>query len=226
LGVGKSMVIDLPRDAKDVLVANPEIANAVVRSTRRAYLIGVKVGQTNVFFFDAEGRQIAGYDIAVTRDLNGVRAALKQMLPHAEVKIEGVADGVMITGSVANPGESQQAYDIANRLVGEGKVVNGLAIRGRDQIMLKVTVAEVQRDVVKQLGIDLNGSLNYGTAVVNFNNTNPFSATGAALSSSRADVLGAIDPVTRSSRLGATIRAMERAGVIRTLAEPNLTAIS
>src|SRR5262245_52880849 len=59
LGVGKSMVIDLPRDAKDVLVANPEIANAVVRSTRRAYLIGVKVGQTNVFFFDAEGRQIA-----------------------------------------------------------------------------------------------------------------------------------------------------------------------
>ena len=78
LGIGKSVVIDLPRDIKDVLVADPKIANAVVRSSRRAYMIGVEVGQTNVFFFDAEGKQIAGFDIAVTRDLNGVRAALKQ----------------------------------------------------------------------------------------------------------------------------------------------------
>src|SRR5829696_4795252 len=148
LGIGKSVVIDLPRDAKDVLVANTTIANAVVRSARRAYLIGLAVGQTNVFFFDAEGRQIAGLDIAVTRDLNGVRAALKKALPQSNVEIEGVADGVMLTGSAANPSESQQAYDIASRLVGEGKVVNSLTIRGRDQVMLKVTVAEVQRDVI------------------------------------------------------------------------------
>ena len=74
LGIGKSVVIDLPRDIKDVLVAEPKFANAVVRSTRRAYLIGVAVGQTNIYFFDAEGKQIAGFDVAVTRDLNGVRA--------------------------------------------------------------------------------------------------------------------------------------------------------
>src|SRR5262249_3022794 len=226
LGVGKSVVVDLPRDAKDVLVANTQIANAVVRSARRAYLIGLAIGQTNVFFFDAEGRQVAGFDIAVTRDLNGVRAALKHVLPTSDVKIEGVADGVMLTGSVATPGESQQAYDLAARLVGDGKVVNGLSIRGRDQIMLKVTVAEVQRDIVKQLGIDLNGSLNYGTAVVNFNTSNPFSATGAALSTTAVDAQAAVNPFTRFPRVGATLRAMERAGVIRTLAEPNLTAIS
>src|SRR4030081_760431 len=70
LGIGKSMVVDLQRDIKDVLVANPAIASAGVRSARRAYLIGAGVGQTNVFFFDAEGRQIAGFDIAVKRDLN------------------------------------------------------------------------------------------------------------------------------------------------------------
>jgi pilus assembly protein CpaC len=239
LGVGKSVVIDLPRDAKDVLVANPQIANAVVRSARRAYLIGVTVGQTNVFFFDAEGRQIAGFDIAVTRDLNGVRAALRQMLPQADVRIEGVADGVMLTGSVANPGESQQAFDLASRLVGDNKVVNGLTIRGRDQVLLKVTVAEVQRDVIKQLGIDLNGSLRFGTAVVNFDTNNPFSVTGQALSNTAidsrgplsnnpAELMNLLDPTTGvlRPRIAATIRAMERAGVIRTLAEPNLTAIS
>ena len=82
LGIGKSLVIDLPRDIKDVLVAEPKFANAVVRSTRRAYLIGVAVGQTNIYFFDAEGKQIAGFDVAVTRDLNGIRAMLQKLLPN------------------------------------------------------------------------------------------------------------------------------------------------
>ena len=220
LGVSKSIVVDLPGDIKDVLVADPKIANAVVRSSRRVYMIGVAVGQTNIFFFDADGKQIAGFDIAVTRDLNGVRAALKQSMPDSDIHIEGVgADGVMLSGTAANDAESQHAFDIAARLVGgETKVVNGLAVRGRDQVMLKVTVAEVRRDVIKQLGIDLSGSLNYGTAVVNFNTSNPFSATGQPISDTF--LRGAFPSVT------ATLRAMERAGVIRTLAEPNLTAIS
>jgi pilus assembly protein CpaC len=76
LGIGKSVVIDFPHDIKDVLVANPKIANAVIRSSRRAYIIGSEVGQTNVFFFDAEGRQMVGLDIAVTRNLNGIRTAI------------------------------------------------------------------------------------------------------------------------------------------------------
>src|SRR5690349_19677456 len=173
LGIGKSVAIDLPSDIKDVLVADPAVANAVVRSSRRVYMIGVKIGQTNIFFFDADGKQIAGFDIAVTRDLNGVRAALKQSLPEADIRIEGVADGVMLSGSASSPAESQQAFDLATRLVGDGaKVVNGIAVRGRDQVMLKVMLAEVRRDVIKQLGVDLSGSFNYGTNVVNFNTQN------------------------------------------------------
>jgi pilus assembly protein CpaC len=220
LGIGKSVVIDLPADVKDVLVADPKIANAVIRSSRRAYLIGVAVGQTNVFFFDAAGQQIAGFDIAVTRDLNGIRGALRQLMPDADVRVEGVGEGIVLSGSVASPAESQQAYDLASRLVGDGtKVVNTISVRGRDQVMLRVTVAEVQRDVIKQLGIDLSGTLSYGTAVVNFNNSNPFSAYGQPLSANNA-IAGTWQNVT------ATLRAMERAGIIRTLAEPNLTAIS
>src|ERR1043165_2193354 len=108
LGVSKSIVVDLPGDVKDVLVADPLIANAVVRTARRAYIIGVKVGQTNISFFDAEGRQLVAFDIAVTRDLNGVRAALKRAMPDADIGIEGLADGIMLTGSVGSPAESQQ----------------------------------------------------------------------------------------------------------------------
>ena len=227
LGVGKSVVIDLPHDIKDVLVGDPKIANAVVRSSRRAYIVGNGVGQTNVFFFDAEGRQMAGFDIAVTRDLNGIRAAIRQVLPDADIRVEGIGEGIVLSGTASSQAEAQQAYDIAVRLLGAGtadtvslgsKVVNAIVVRGRDQIMLKVTVAEVERDIVKQLGINLSGTLGYGTAVVNFNNTNPFSASGQPLSASA--ITGGWQNIS------ATIQAMEQAGVIHTLAEPNLTAIS
>ena len=221
LGVGKSIVVDLPGDIKDVLVADPKIANAVVRTSRRAYIIGVAVGQTNVYFFDADGQQLMAFDIAVTRDLNGIRAALKQALPNADINVEGLADGIMLSGTVSSPGEAQQAFDLAARLAGDGnKVVNGITVRGRDQVMLKVTVAEVQRDVIKQLGIDLSGTPGSrpdgarlqqhqpvpGRSARRWSAPTPSPAPGAAVS--------------------ATLRAMERAGVIRTLAEPNLTAIS
>ncbi|MFZ3334711.1 MAG: type II and III secretion system protein family protein [Xanthobacteraceae bacterium] len=225
LGIGKSVVVDLPRDVKDVLVADPKIANAVVRSSRRVFIIGSSVGQTNLYFFDAEGKQIAGFDVAVTRDLDGIRQAIHQVLPDADVTVQGIGEGIILSGSVSSPQEAEQAQDIAGGLLGpgskdvpSGKIVNAIVVRGRDQIMLKVVVAEVERDVIKQLGINLSGSLNYGTAVVNFNNTNPFSVTGQSLSGS--SITG------NFSSVSATLQAMEQAGVIHTLAEPNLTAIS
>jgi pilus assembly protein CpaC len=223
LGIGKSIVIDLPRDIKDVLVADPKIANAVVRSAQRAYIIGATVGQTNIVFFDSAGQQIAAYDIAVTRDLNGLRAAVKQLMPNSDIQIEGIGDGVMLSGSAATPIEAQQAADLAARLAGGvDKVVNNITVRGRDQVMLKVTVAEVSRSIIKQMGVDLSATMNYGTSVVKFNNTNPFTANGQPLVANNSTVasFGSTPSVT------ATIRAMESAGVIRTLAEPNLTAIS
>ncbi len=237
LGVGKLVVIDLPRDLKDVLVADPKVANAVIRSARRAYIIGVAVGQTNVFFFDAEGRQMAGFDIAVTRNLNGIRAAIRQVLPDADIRVEGIGDGVILAGTVSSQAEAQQAYDIATRLLNAGstatvaagdKIVNAIVVRGRDQVMLKVTVAEMDRTVIKQLGVNLSGSLGYGTAVVNFNNNaaNPsilpgYSPPTFPINGTPSNTIaGTFKSVT------ANLQAMEQVGVIRTLAEPSLTAIS
>ena len=235
LGIGKSVAIDLPGDIKDVLVSDPKIANAVIRSSRRVYMIGVAVGQTNIYFFDAKGRQIAGFDIAVTRDLNGLRAALKRSMPNSNIHVEGIGDGVMLSGTAASNVKSQQAYDLAARLAGDGvKVVNGIVVRERDQVLLKVTVAEVQRDVIKQLGVNLSGSYSFMHAgLVNFNTTNPFSAFGGSVNGSDSPTVSAqqgvtTDPITGGimPRINVTLRAMEQAGVIRTLAEPSLIAIS
>ncbi len=229
IGISKSVVIDLPRDIKDVLVADPKIANAVVRSSRRAFIIGNGVGQTNVFFFDAQGKQIAGFDIAVSRDLDGIREAIHQVLPDSDVAVRGLGASIILSGSVSSPQEAQQADDIATGLTEkDGKVINGIVVRGRDEVMLKVTVAEVDRSIVKQLGINLSGSLGYGTAVVNFNNNsaNPSVASGYApplfpINGTPSNTItGSANSVT------ATLQAMEQAGVIHALAEPTLTAIS
>lgn len=223
VGMGKSVAIDLPRDAKDVLVANPSIANAVVRTPRKVFIIGSAVGQTTVFFHDAQGVQIAAYDVFVTRDMNSVRQSLKQLLPHADIRAEPAGDGIVITGTVASAQEAQQAVDLVTRIAGTPeRVVNGLTVAGRDQVMLKVTVAEIQRDVVKQLGVDLQGAINMGSAVVNLAAINPFSVVGQAVNTSY------VNPVINGGgqSVQGAIQAMERAGVIRTLAEPNLTAIS
>lgn len=202
------------------MVADPKIANTVVRSTQQAYIIGAAVGQTSVVFFDSAGQQIAAYDIAVKRDLNGIRKALKQVLPRSDIRIDGAGDGVILTGTAASPIEAQQAGDLAARLTGSvDKVVNATVVRGRDQVMLKVTVAEMSRSIVKQLGIDLSTSLNSGTSTVSLTNSNSFTAYGSNLVSGNNATLS-IGGTT------ATLRAMETAGVMRTLAEPTLTAIS
>ena len=230
-GKGRSLVVDFPRDIKNVLVAEPKTANVVMLSSRRAYIIGNDSGATNITFFDTEGKQLARFDIAVARDVNVIQRAIRKLIPGAEVNVEGIGDGVLLTGTVANQAEAQQAYQIAAHFVATGenfvgstsgggggsgggigsvnvgggaglstalalgsssssggggsqKIVNAIVVRGRDQIMLKVTVAEVERDLIKQLGINLSGSVGYGTAVVNFNNTNPFTAYGQSLSGS------------------------------------------
>ena len=111
-----------------------------------------------------------------------MRAALKQSLPNSDIQIEGVGDGVVLSGTAASPIEAQQAADIAARLVGgPDKVVNSIAVRGRDQVMLKVTVAEVAAHRSSSSWASISrANLNYGTAVVNFNNSNPFTAYGRA----------------------------------------------
>ncbi len=235
LGVGKSLPIELPRDARDVIVANPAIANAVVRSARRVFLIGVAVGQTNVFFLDAEGRQIAGYDIEVGRDLVGLRQALRSLLPGSSLDVRAVNDSVVVSGQVATPLEAQQAMEVAARLVGdEKKVVNAIGVRGRDQVHLKVTVSEIQRNAVKQLGVNLGA----------FDPTSTLTGASGALGNASGFVYGLLtagnfnangtspqNSLVVGSRVGnnvvtSTMRAFEEHGLVRTLAEPTLTAVS
>jgi len=234
IGLNKSMIVRLPVPARDVLASAPTVVDAVVRTARMVYLTGMAIGQTNVFFFDAEGRQILSLDISVERDTTMLHEAYQRLLPTADIRIESMNDSLILTGSVNSAQQSRMATDIAARFVApsEGttdadhkfisRVVNMLTIAGKDQVMLKVTIAEIQRTVLKQMGVDLNAALDIGSTIVNFATANPFTLANGLLSSTNLNVQQSFGGNT----VGAVIRAMERNGLLRTLAEPTLTTVS
>src|SRR5208282_1356295 len=125
LGRGKSCVVEFQRDIKDVLVADPKTANAVIRSSRRAYIIANTTGATNIVFFDAEGRLMASLDITVGRDVSIIRTTIRKLIPDADVNVESIGDGIILTGTVASQAEAQQAYDIASHFVAPGDAFSG-----------------------------------------------------------------------------------------------------
>jgi len=232
LSIGRSLIVELPRDAKEVFVANPKVANAVVRSTRKVFVIGMDNGATSIFVMDGEGRQIASLEVNVGRDLNVLAQTLRTALPQSQIQIRPAGSSVLLTGAVASAIDAQQAVDIANAFVGvsaeggvavKGAVINALTVRGKDQVMLQVTVAEVARTVLKQFGINTSGSWSaLGGDGDNFRNINPFPVNPNA---NPGNFLSA--SLTRGGfSARATLQAFERAGVSRVLAEPTLTAIS
>ncbi len=249
LGLNKSLVIDLPRDAYDILVANPSVADAITRTPRRIYLFGKQVGETNIFVFGPNGEQIANLNISVERDVAGLESHLERFIPNSDIDVELINDNVVLTGTVETPLDAARAAQLAEIFVTGGeattgqysmtaaaptdgggvaidnpdsqrrqsRIVNMLQIIGEDQVTLKVTVAEVSRSVMKQLGVDVLAS---GT--VDGISWSAFSDTafglGKQLANSQLSLGGSL--------IDAYINAMEQAGVMKTLAEPALTAVS
>lgn len=228
LSIGRSLIVDLPRDAKEVFVANPKVANAVVRSARKLFIIGIADGQTSMFVIDAEGRQITSLEIEVGRDLNVLRQTLRSAMPRAQIEVKPAGNSILLVGNVANASEATQAVDIANAFVGttaglfsssKGAVINSLTIRGRDQVMVKVVVSEVSRKAIKQLGINSTGEWKLGNFSISPSLDNPLPLQPQALAATA--VTAGIGNSTNF-----TLRALERAGLSRVLAEPTVTAIS
>jgi pilus assembly protein CpaC len=248
LGLNKSVVVDLPADAYDILVANPAVADAVTRTARRIYLFGKQVGETNIFVFGANGEQIASLDLAIERDVAGLQDYLERFIPNSDITVELLNDNVVLTGTVETPLDAARAAQLAQVFVSGGEattgqysqtaaggaaaggvdinnpdqerrvsqIVNLLKIIGEDQVTLKVTIAEVSRSVMKQLGVNMLAS----------------SSNGVTWGLIGETVAGLGKPITnsglsyQSGSLSSYLRAMEQSGVMKTLAEPTLTAVS
>lgn len=298
LPVNKSSVVELSVPAADVIITNPAIADAVVRTPQRVIFRGVKTGETNAFFFDVYGNQLLDLQIRVEQDLAGLDNLYKRLLPDARITAEASNGAIILTGRVASLSEASQAVELAQNFValdtgaaaGAGgaaggaapvggttdpssKVINLLTIEGKDQVLLKVRIVEMQRTLTKQLGVNLSNTQTFGdfvepTAVPQYyetpSSTNPdgipmrgangeqiveytnpgyfpgsttnstsnaFNVAGRALGGlvfggTLSNFVGPRGAEVLQSAIGFNLQALERIGLVRTLAEPNLTAIS
>jgi pilus assembly protein CpaC len=222
---GKSAVVELPVDVRDVLVPNPGVADAVLRTPRRIFVVGLKPGQTDAAFFDAAGRKILSLDIRVDQDTGAVAQTINRLMPGSRVKVDAMNNSLILSGQVANLGDADKAVQIARAAVTQPdqQVINMLSIAGKDQVMLKVRIVEMQRNVIKQLGFNTQGLLNQvGNPQYGFINTASFGVNGSLV----GGINGGYSSVTADKSAKATLQAFERVGLVRTLAEPNLTAVS
>ena len=223
---GKSAVIELPVDVRDILITNPAVADAVLRSPRQIYVLGMTSGQTDAILFDASGRRILSLNIRVDVDAGALAETINRVLPGSRVQVEPLGDAVILTGLVASAGDADKAAQIALRYVAKPEqVLNMLSIAGKDQVMLRVRVVEVQRSVIKQLGVNLNAIIQQGSGAITLGQTASFSINGSLAGGITAggSYTGSNSP---ADILNGSIRAFERVGLVRTLAEPNLTAVS
>ncbi len=228
LSYGKSTVVELPEGLEDVIVSNPAVVEAVVHTSRRTVLIGKQAGQTNAYFYGQNGKELLNLDIRVERDITELKRLIRK---HAtdEVEVQAVHNNILLTGAVQNAASADKIEKLAKLWLNEiadgtyapGEIVNLMAIKGRDQVMLKVRIVEMQRSVSKQLGFNLSAVAQLGESTVSLV-SNAALQTGAGLSGTSTLVPAGGD----LQSLSGSIQALERVGLIRTLAEPSLTAIS
>lgn len=262
LGVNKSIIIDLDRSAADVIITNPEIADATVQTANRIIFRGVAAGQTNAFIFDNRGRPLLNLEISVAADTVAINDMIKRYVPGARVIVEGANDNLIVSGIVDNLLQSDQVMRLVNAYLPseENTAINMMSIRAKDQVMMEVRIVEMQRTVIKQLGINLSGATNFGdlasivegdlfqdvgfgvatntgetalfsgapyTNTFGLDSSNSFGIQGASLGGLGLDLgYNNYDGGVLQSRAGAAIDALERIGVVRTLAEPNIMAVS
>jgi pilus assembly protein CpaC len=163
---------DLPGTARDVMVGNPAIADVLVRSPRQVFVTGRKLGDTNIFVLGEAGQVLRRVQVHVGPDAESAQAAIAKLLPDDDIEVTTVGDSLFLTGKVRTQQAVNSARTIARRFVAaDANVVNQLTMVGAQQVMLRVRVAEMQRTVVKQLGMrtffaqgsnSVNGIINGG----------------------------------------------------------------
>jgi pilus assembly protein CpaC len=230
--LNKSLLVDLPAGVSEVVVSQPGIAAAIMRTRTRAIVQGIEEGATNIIFLDDAGRTMSVLDVLITQPPLAVGRALEETLarviPGSNIKVETLTNNsvndkiwFVLTGTVLTAEDKVNAEAMANAIAeteGEGSLIR---VVGPQQVMLQVTVSEVQRDVAKQFGINLSGAVSFGNVDMSFNN----SVTGSGLTTGNGVNLSGVNGAGDFS-LNAAIRALESRGGLRILAQPTLTAMS
>lgn len=228
--MNRAVVVESETPFAELSIANPAIADISSLSERTIYVLGKTPGITTLTILDQNGQLITNVDVLVAADITEFKERLRQILPGEKIEVRTANDGIVLSGVVSSAQKLQRALDLAQRYAPE-RVSNLMSVGGVQQVMLKVRFAEMQRSVSKSLGssLALSGSI--------FGDTSLATETGTWLNGSNA--LGSDVEITSGAQgvtflgfdagsvaVGVLLEALENKGMSRTLAEPNLTALS
>lgn len=225
LTVGEAELIRLDAPAATVFIAHPEVADIQIAGPQSVFVFGQTPGRTTLFALDDAGAPIAVRDVRVEVELTQLRALLAARFPRTQVRLSSAPGSVMIEGDAADPLEAEAVAATVAGALGEGlSVINRMTVSAPTQVNLRVRVAEVTRDLDQRLGINWQGVLNVGAVTFGI-------ATGTGVTLPLAATAGAYGLIsggvsTDYLDLNALLDALDREGLARTLAEPNLTALS
>lgn len=225
VAVNKTMPVELPAAVRDIVVGNPDVADVIVRSPTEVYVSGRQAGQTNVVFLDRSGRPLRRLDVDVHVDSDALRDVLRQVMPdERNIQVSAVGEAIFLAGTVRSEAAAASARTLARRYVkDDASVVTMMRVATEQQVLMQVKVAEMQKTVLKELGVGVSS----GRESLHLDDVSALvSTTGTiGLTTSASSLFGSVT-VAGVDSLVATFSALERQGLIKTLVEPNLTAVS
>jgi pilus assembly protein CpaC len=226
--MNRAVVVESQTPFAELSIANPGIADISTLSDRTIYVLGKAPGRTTLTLLGPDGRLITNVEVQVTPDVAEFKERLQQILPNERIEVRTANDGIVLSGTVSSIQKLDRALDLAQRYAPD-RVSNLMMVGGEQQVMLKVRFAEMQRSVSKGLQTGILGSYDAGDTTVTF-------GSGSGLRARNSDGSLPIDPtqlgalavggVVGNLALNVLLEALESKGVVRTLAEPNLTALS
>jgi pilus assembly protein CpaC len=232
IGISKSQVLELPGRYTDLMVADPKVADVVPVSAHSVYVVGRSLGATALTIYGPGKRLMAAVNVVVGPDIEGFKARLHEVLPNEkDISARSANDSLLVSGTVGSPAALQQVLALANTY-SPGKVVNMLGVEGTQQVMLSVRFVEMERTVANNLGLNVNRTICNPVPCPTTSENPGFSIntglTAANAASGAAATFGTASLLFRSGSadLQAVVNALEVQGLVKTLAEPNLVAMS
>jgi pilus assembly protein CpaC len=230
--MNRAIVVESDEPFAELSIANPAIADISTLSDRSIYVLGKAPGRTTLTLLDGTGRLITNIDVYVSADISEFKERLRQILPGEAIEVRTANDGIVMSGTVSSSARMQRALDLAERYAPE-RVSNLMSVSGKQQVMLKVRFAEMQRSVSKALSSSLSidgrgGGLGVigGTNTTNTQGGILGTLAGAVPFNNANNAAFAFGFNVGSVEVGILLEALETKGMVRTLAEPNLTALS
>jgi pilus assembly protein CpaC len=222
--MNRAVVVESDVPFTELSIANPGIADISTLSDRTIYVLGKEPGRTTLTLLGGDGRLITNVEVHVTPDIAEFKERLTQILPGERIEVRTANDGIVLSGMVSSTVRMQRALELANRYAPE-RVSNLMSVGGTQQVMLRVRFAEMQRSVTKSLSSSVNiFGTGFTTATGNIDGVQNLSGGGTAQTDASGAAFFGID--AGDIQFNILMEALEAKGVVRTLAEPNLTALS